>query len=125
MSNVGVFARGPVSAVSSYIRRSISVALNTIVAPASNVRGIWVLSAWAASAGAAEVTRIMHQSSAPASIDDTNAVTLVYVGGGGGTGFVPNGGVALPYFLPAGQGLYEQSAAGGASSFVAVSYTVL
>mgnify|MGYP001615637894 CR=1 FL=1 len=104
----------------AYYRFSISIALNTIVAPAANTKGIRVR--YARVQAYSGVTRLMAKTSAPA--DVTDGVEIL---GAAVTGSVANIYVVLPdeKIIPPGFGLYEQSNNGAQEGIVSVDYEVL
>lgn len=109
-----------ISLVSAYFRRTTSSALNTIVAPASNVAGVRVDAATIYGATGNGLVRIMAKSSAPTSVNDTGAHTLLMT-----YAELQIVDREVPIILPAGVGLYEQAEAAAGNSFVSVSYEVL
>lgn len=102
-----------------------SVALQTIVAPASNVAGIKVL---AAAVVIRNITsgRVMAKTSAPTGVDDAAANTVAYRAAL--NGYAPNGvieGQTFPILLPPGLGLFAQKTDAEATSGFLVEYEVL
>jgi len=106
-----------------YYRLSTSIALNTIVAPASNTRGIIVHTALL-SPGTNLAQRLMTKQTDPSAWNDTGALTIL-------AAFVPSTGVpasgtnlSRPVFIPPGWGLYEQPS-GANTAMADVCYEVL
>ena len=97
--------------------------LETIVAPASNTKGIKIFGAFATdnTGTISATTRVMAKASAPTSATDVAANTLAVSGnttiGMSATGF--------PVVLPPGVGLYAQSSPGNANASYGVEYEVL
>lgn len=112
----------PLAGTTAYHRNSNTAALQTIVAPASNTKGIIVLAAAAQfNVASANPIRIMHKATAPATLDDTTAKTILLHAGS----LNANGAAQMPYLIPAGDGLYEQTGTSADVSKVSVVYTVL
>ncbi len=105
----------PPTMVSQYFFELVNNNLQTIVPPATNVNGIKVLLASAASSAS---MRFMAKSSAPSSYTDTAAHTLMMVVGG------TTGNLERVIIIPAGLGIYVQQNA-NANSWVALEYEVL
>jgi hypothetical protein len=103
---------------STYYRSSASAALNTILAPASNVNGVVIVSA--ALHGAADAIRMMAKSSAPSSFSDTSAMEIATRMSTAVGGFV-----SMPLLVQAGLGLYEQANGTGGVTGVNMGYTIL
>ena len=98
----------PPRAVTGFFYVGADVALQTIVAPAANTKGIVVTAAHAFPRNDGTRSRVMAKTSAPASVTDTSALTLAHsilLLNGAGQFF---GGIALPIVLPPGVGLYAQ-----------------
>jgi len=93
------------SSASAYYRRGASSALQVVVTPAANVNGIVIYALGASTYG---FNRWMAKASAPTSIDDAAAWTLLRAGIGANTAYWPVSEVPLPLQLPAGLGLYAQ-----------------
>ena len=103
---------------------SIGATLQTIVAPASNTKGVIVLGAWVEDNNEVYVNnliRIMAKSTAPTGSNDTAANTLAI----NGSGTAPHLGVALPVVLPPGVGLYAQATVLNANGAYGAEYEVL
>ncbi len=100
-----------------------TAALQTIVAPASNTKGIIVYGAWASNSVGmgTQLTRVMAKSSTPTAANDANANTLA-VSGNGLPGSV---GQAFPIVLPAGVGLYAQCLVGNVNAGYGVEIELL
>ncbi len=112
----------PPSLVTGYYRKSITSALQTIITPAQNTAGIRVHYCMLGATVTEGRARIMAKTSAPASLDDTTANTLLYA--------YPNAGCytaqqSFSILLPAGMGLYEISSNTANDSYCAIDYELL
>ena len=105
------------SGTTGYLRRDSSAALGTIVAPASNTKGIRV-TAISLYTPINEPIRVMIKQTAPTSAADPAAVTLAMKNLNAGIA------AAMPVVIPPGWGLYEQYNAAAVSG-VEVAYEVL
>ncbi len=101
---------------------SADATLKTLVAPAANVNGIDVIAA-SMDAWNTTGTRLMAHTSAPATWDDSAALTLLAVmsAGAGAAGSV----LGAPVRVPAGYGLYLQSSNNTYQVHRAVTWEVL
>ena len=102
----------------AYNRWSTSAALNTVLAPASNLAGVVVVSVGLPVG--ADGIRFMAKTSAPSSFSDTTALEIA-TRKNSTSAFQ----LALPLLIPAGYGLYEQADGAGGNSGVFVGFTVL
>ena len=105
--------------VSRYFRNSISGVLNTIVTPAANVAGIRLAFALIVNDTGGQPGALLAKSSAPASVGDTSAISILVANGGN-----ISSRLAFEVVVPPGLGLYEQAGASGTST-TDVSYEVL
>lgn len=103
-----------------YIRNSISAAVNTIVAPASNLYGVRVDGVFLQCETGFSI-RAMARSSAPGAVFATG-LTLGMIRNVGAIG---NGWMTYPLIVPAGLGIYEMSNDGVNSSVCTVDYKIL
>ena len=110
----------PPQLVTPFFYVGIDTALQTIVAPASNTKGVRILGAFAWGFSTGLVSRVMAKASAPVSALDTAALTLAMNGSVGGTGSLFNEVV-----LPPGIGIYAQKEDANGSSGFALNYEVL
>ena len=108
----------PSARTTTYFRKSLSVALSTIVTPAANLAGIAV-SRGVVLSGAGEAIRLMMKTSAPTAYNDSAALTLAYRQVTGELFWERD------FIVPAGYGLYEQAGGSGSETSVQFGYEVL
>lgn len=97
--------------------------LRTIVTPAANTKGVLVLFCSISTDGGTDDSRLMYKASAPATWDDAAAVTLLQtVKGSAELRKIER---QAPFVLPAGMGLYQQSAGATNITGAQVAYSVL
>ena len=104
--------------VTPFFYNGVDVALQTIVAPAANTKGVVVHGASASVNTNNGKARVMWKTSAPSGVTDAAAGTLAYRQGfaaGPESGVV--GGVGFPLILPPGVGLYAQKSDAGDAGF--------
>jgi hypothetical protein len=109
----------PKSVDTPYYYVGAAVTLQTIVTPAANTNGILVLGGGGVLKTAATTVRLMSKATAPASIDDTTADTIVLNYSN------EQKQIALPVIVPAGRGLYIQKDDANAGSKMWADYEVL
>lgn len=113
----------PPTMVTSYRRRTASNALNTVVAPASNTKGIVC---WRGGiAGGNCYGRIMAKSSAPGTIDDTAMNVWEFSDLDSDNLADKMNNFDNPVIVPAGLGIYEQCSHATNTSTVWLEYQVL
>ena len=105
------------SGTAGYFRGDTSAALGTIVAPASNTKGIRV-TAISLYMPVNDQIRVMIKQTAPTSAVDAAAVTLAMKSINAGIA------TAMPVVIPPGWGLYEQCSVASVAQ-VHVAYEVL